>query len=383
MGYRLLPEVDTGPHRTILARSRALWNAVAAVFLTLGVAMGLVGALALAGGDEPEDTDTTAYILLGFGLVFAPAGGLVGFGMRSPDLLVFDNRAAQLLIKEDRRAPDAECPGVPYSELEGMGVRRRVSSNSSNRGNSVRWDVVLHKHDGVPWVLASTGSQERSGSLLADLERRVTLGGGDEAPDRLARPPATSGTFTVEHTDDATFIRWRKPAGLGRALTAAVILAGFACAIVGFRPQMPGFVFALVSGFLGLIAALLTWSVVTSVNKRGRVEVTSSELIVGEEGGVWRRGFVAPLFEVAAIAFAFDPAKQDDTILVLSAAERDRMADATRGEGPQSLSEGFAMATAMTRTRRILPGRLSIAEKLELELLLQRAIRERSGREIT
>ncbi len=90
-----------------------------------------------------------------------------------------------------------------------------------------------------------------------------------------------------------------------------------------------------------------------------------------------------PLIEVGAVAFALDPGHQDGPILVLSAEERARPVEATDGRGPSSLSDALALAGLMTGTRRILPGRLTASEKLELELLIQAAIRSRSGREVT
>ncbi len=363
MDYRL---AEAQPGRAVLVRSRTLQFVLGGLFVLLGLpAAGLGAFVALA---DP----LLGAKLGGFGLTFFGAGVLVLSRRSGPGAFVFDDAQEALLAY-----PSAEARGEPegrlaYASIEQLRVKRQVHSSSEGRSVSYALDVV--KKDGVSWTLYTSQSEGKARDLLRDLQANCNL-------TRRSREPAPlpeSGTFEVAREAERTIIRFRKPYRVVTQLAAFMAVGGLSLAVLGFRDQMPNAVFYAVFAFITLVLAAVTVGAVNGLNKHGVLTVTPERFRSDEQGGIIKAWFEEPISQLHAVCFSYRPNEDQRVLMLLNRQQYDVLTQPP----PEGAAAVLSTALSVIGVRKIDVGELGLAQKLELEQLIQSEVERVSGKRL-
>ncbi|MCA9629716.1 MAG: hypothetical protein KC766_18705 [Myxococcales bacterium] len=363
MDYRL---VQAQPGRVVMQRTRTLQFVLGGVLLLLGLpALALGAFLALA---DPLLGAKSA----GFGLTFTGAGLLVLTRRNGPGAFVFDDAEAALLVFASTTATGQPEGRLPYSEIEGFRVRRQVSRSSE--GRSVHHALEVAKRDGVAWTLYTSQSERKTRKLLERLQANC-----NPARSTGSSPaPAESGTFQITREPGRTLIEFRKPYRLVTQITAMMTVGGISLAVLGFQDQMPSALFYGVLAFTVLVLAGVLIGLVNGLNKRGLITLTPERFRSDERGGIIKSWFEEPLENLHAVCFTYHPSQGQQSVMLLNRQQHDTL---TR-EVPDDPMSALSVAMGMIGVRRIEVGELGLAQKLELEQLIQSEVERVSGKRL-
>jgi hypothetical protein len=195
-----------------------------------------------------EDPGFT-FVLIAFGSVWLAIGGLIWVSATDPIRLKsgrFDDEQRSFVLT----AADGTDSALPYRELEGFEVRRKVSTGKHSR---VSFVVYLLKRDGGFWDLRSFGDDGLAAEMLRSLRGSVDLAAArGQGAERAAPLPAV---FRRKNSGSVTSFTWRSQVRFidsfcGILLGASII--GLLLGIVGVMTGAHTF-------FRGLAALVVAW----------------------------------------------------------------------------------------------------------------------------
>lgn len=347
-----------------MQRTRTLQFVLGGVLLVLGLpSLGLGAFITLV---DP----LMGAKLAGFGLAFSGAGALVLSRRSGPGSFVFDDAEGALLVYASTEATGTPEGRLSYTEIEGFRVRRQVSS--SNEGRSVRYALEIAKRDGVAWTLYTSQSERKARRLLDELRANC------DPSKRSGRvgPLPESGTFRVTREPERTLIEFRKPFRLVTQLTALMTVGGISLAVLGFRDQMPPAVFYAAFAFIVLVLAAVLLGAINGVNKHSVLSITPKYFRSDERGGIIKQWFEEPLTNIHAVCFSYHPNQGQQSVMLLNRQQCDTLRQAI----PDDALNALSAAVGMIGVRKIEVGELSLAQKLELEQIIQAEVERVSGR---
>lgn len=367
MNYKLQ---SCTPGRVELRRSRVGQYVLGAVLGVLGVPTALVGGLiALA---DPG----LGALVAGFGLAFSGATLLVVTREVGPGAFAFDDQARALLAYRSPTARGEPEARMAYSQISELRVGRYESSSTDGRSVSFALDVV--RRDGECWSLSTFHSQDKAEQLLALVQANLQLAPQPGDAGRPAEQPISSGRFHVERTPDQTRVRFKKPYRLVTHAGGLLVISGICLALFGARYQMPPFAFYIALGLLSFALAALLFGIVNGIGKHVVLLITQQNLRAQEEGGVIKAWFEEPIAALHAVRLGFRPNRDDRMLLLLKQHEYAALARFREGNE----SNPVKLALALMSARKLEVGELSLAQKLELEQLIEAEVERVSGKRL-
>ncbi|MCA9645452.1 MAG: hypothetical protein H6718_17795 [Polyangiaceae bacterium] len=363
MEYRLGP-VQTG--RVVLLRTRTGQFVLGGVLLILGAPAAALGAfVALA---DP----LLGAKIAGFGLAFFGASVLVFTRSVGPAAFVFDDGAAALLAYRTSDLAEAPVGRLPYSAIRRLAVNKQVSSNSE--GRSVTYAFDIEKRDGVQWTLYTSQSKARVEALLEQVKSGCNL----KAPSEASSVSAPSGAFEVEREAERSVIRFKKPYRLITQFAALMAVGGISLAVLGFQDQIPELVFYAFFAIITLVLAAVAVGAVDGVKKHAVLTITPENFRSDQEGGILKGWFEEPIADLHAVSFSYKPNEDQRVVMLLNR----KQYDVLTGPKPSDAMSALNYTLTMVATRKIEVGEMTLAQKLELEQLIQDEVERVSGKRL-
>lgn len=309
--------------------------------------------------------------IAGFGLAFLGGSVLLLTRRAGPAAFVFDDASGALLAYRSSNLTETPIGSLPYSAIKRLAVNKQVSSGSEGRSVSYAFDIV--KRDGVNWSLYTSQSRRKVEQLLEKVTDACSLdAGGTESS------VPESGTFEVRREAERTVIRFRKPYRVITQIAALMAVGGISLAVLGFRDQIPEIVFYAFFGIIALVLAAVVVGTVDGVKKHGVLTITSDSFRSDQEGGILKGWFEEPISELHAVSFSYKPNEEQRVVMLLNRAQYDILTGPLPSDAMSALNFGMTLVA----TRKIEVGEMSLAQKLELEQLIQREVERVSGKRL-
>ncbi|MBI4702638.1 MAG: hypothetical protein HY744_16070 [Deltaproteobacteria bacterium] len=354
--------------------------------LGAGVLLGGAGVAVLLGGGPPA----LGLLLLGFGLGFGGVTAAVLANREAITHLRLDPAARQITV----------CSSDGSSAQLGFDLVARVDAvactSSSEHGTSVTGaTLALHKKDGGVLELARFSELEQARAAAERVEqalRRGDAGAASEpgAPeDRFASSPAVRAS----REGDALRLSWATRGSLAIAAAVAVAFGAMALIAYAFYLYSGKWTTLAASAATILLGALVVGFALRDAGARQSVRIDGRELTMERS----RRGKVVEsralsIWSVIAVDYSHRLDVLGACLLIRTRPAQDaheqieQQAERMEESGGElGLREGIGLAQgvlALLRSGIQLPlGRLSLAERVNLDLAISEELARRTGKE--
>ncbi len=345
--------------RIVLKRSRRINHAMLALSVAIGLPLTLAGFFVLLFAEG----QSIAFMLAGIGICLMALGQLINNQFRAPRRLIFDNSRGYLLVDE-ARSKETHAATVPYGAIENF--RWSPHTALSGAGHASGTGVVeMTKRNGAVWTLSVLPTLAQAQELVETLRRGVDLESPVDRPSHLQAPRL----IRVNETEEGAVVKWRRRYSIVQSALLFVAMMGLTVTVVGAQSLVSTALYYGGLGVCGVLASLALFTTLSAALNTRRIELTADTLRAN--CGIKRANIQVPLSQIDAVVFNFAPS-QRDALFILNKAEREQLMELTRGK--VSLANAFAASALSGSIARIEVGDLTMPEKLNLEVLVQRLI---------
>ncbi|HPV41072.1 MAG TPA: hypothetical protein PKX40_07835 [Spirochaetota bacterium] len=366
MNYKIItPKEETAV--ITLKRTRTLERVLGAICLIIGIIFLPIGLILFL---TPDYDIHYPFFWTGFGLLFLMGGIMVTTQIKIPEFIEFNNSEGACIVR-DTKKDNSDRAVIPYGEIEGFHVRSHMNDRSTSHA------VEMEKKDGAFWTLYSVQSREKAGAFHERLVKSVNLAaassktGQDKKPDHIE----------VAKSAGTTTFAWKNRHTLKSYVFLILALSSMGMLIYGSKPYAEEPVqYYIAVGFICLITAIAVFSLLNNIGRKHRIDITGNTFTYRKLGGIIKTGqFSIPIGEIDSILFNSGLSTMETVIYVLKKEEKTMLQEIKRGTFQNS--DIFKAIALMKSIRKIEVGDLSIAGKVALEELLQKAVYDLSGKQ--
>ena len=354
--------LELSDHGVRLKPTHTTIRVVVTVCLLIGLPTALFGALATWGATIEGEDPAVAFGLLGFGLAFVGAAIAFGTQRHIPRALVFDNRAATLVVDDGPR----HQASLRYDEIAGFEL------GTHRRDQHVTWTVDIVKRDGAFWTVCN-GKEEAMTAWLDQLRQHVDL-------DAVCRDDqiAISGSNSPIEVDEETWetrVRWPYVQSFARNVGGLLLIGGFILCMQGFVKEP--WLRVLLQGFLGVLWLLMLVSWVRLQGAHHRVRVDSAGLTSEGPGLIGTRSQRVPIDDIDVVLFLHGMSQEESGLMLMKQDQVDTLVRARRGQ--VALADIVDIMRTMLSIPKLPMNQMRFTERMQLEAAIQDAVRRHGG----
>lgn len=366
--YKIIfPETPGG--EVVLKLGKTLSAVIAVVLLLMGTPFFLAGLLLLSGDEFVQGGMFSA----GIGLFLICGALLILLNRQYPDKLIFDNARALLRILEQKGGEYT----IPYGEIADfhVGVARQK--------NVGYFTVEMEKKDGAVWTLAIFTGRAKAEEAVAKLKRFVHLQSASSGTPARGEGAVVPAGITRFERDGVSVIEWKQHFSFFFRIVGYAAVFAFALVLFSiagwFRENVVGYYMAL---FVALVLTIYPAVYLLYSIRRVYVLEIGRSLVRYYTKGLFARGlpFELPIDRIDAVLFNFSVQRSESVIYFLSREQRSRLLAIMRGD-VGDISNIVDSISFMMHLPRIDAGGFTVSEKLQLEGIIQQAMKEHGAKE--
>ena len=363
MNYKFVNQQDrTGA--IILKRTHITENILSVILFLIAIVMLPAGLLLFI---DPEDIHQPIF-WTGMGLIFLTGGIMISTQIKIPEYLVFDDSSGLFRIKGKKNI-EAEQASIPYSEIEGFHVRYHINDNYGY------YVVEMIKKDGAFWTIYTSKNKKKADDFCSMLAGRINL---------KANPGVIASDIKLHNIDvassgESSVLTWENRYSFKSYCFLILILSSFGMVMYGSRPFAGGIIQYIVAvSFIALLSIVVIVSLINNIGRKHVIEISHDIFSYRKTGGIIKKGsFSLPVGDIGAILFNFSTSRLETVIYILQRGEIDTFQEIMRGTYKKS--DLISAVKFMIGVKKIQVGELTIADKINLENLLQKLVEEKSG----